>query len=125
MPTGEGSRMDDLAYFRDLYDAFNRRDVNGVLAMMTEDVDWPNAWKSGRLIGHDAVRDYWTEQWAEINPEVTPLSVSERGDGSLAVMVRQVVRSLDDEPLSDGVVVHVYKLRDGLIMRMDVEQPRR
>ena len=39
--------MDDLTYFRGLYEAFNRRDVDGVLAMMSDDVDWPNAWISG------------------------------------------------------------------------------
>jgi ketosteroid isomerase-like protein len=115
--------MDHLAYFRDVYDGFNRRDVKRVLAMMTEDVLWPNAWKGGRLVGRDAVRAYWAEQWAEINPEVTPLSVSERGDGTLAVKVRQVVRSLDGETLSDDEVVHVYQMRNGLIARMDVEQP--
>lgn len=125
MPTSERGRTADFAFFRDLYDAFNRRDANGVKAMMTEDVDWPNAWKGGRLIGRGAVRNYWTEQWAAINPKVTPLSVTERPDGRFAVVVRQRVRSLDGEMLSDGVVVHVYELRDGLIIRMDVEQPRR
>jgi nuclear transport factor 2 (NTF2) superfamily protein len=114
--------MDYLAYFRDVYDGFNRRDAKRVLAMMTEDVLWPNAWKGGRLVGRDAVRAYWTEQWEEINPEVTPLSVSERDDSRLAVKVRQVVRSLDDETLSDGEIVHVYEMRDGLIARMDAEQ---
>jgi hypothetical protein len=38
------------------------------------------------------------------------------------VKVRQVVRSLDDETLSDGEIVHVYEMRDGLIARMDAEQ---
>jgi hypothetical protein len=39
--------VDDLAYFRDVYDAFNRRDVDRVLAEMSIDVDWPNAWQGG------------------------------------------------------------------------------
>jgi ketosteroid isomerase-like protein len=30
-----------------LYEAFNRRDIDGVLAMMSDDVDWPSAWKGG------------------------------------------------------------------------------
>jgi ketosteroid isomerase-like protein len=115
--------MDHLAYFQELYEAFNRRDVDGVLSMMSEDVDWPNAWKGGRLLGRDAVRDYWTAQWAEIDPHVEPLSVSERDDGSLAVIVRQVVRSPAGELLGDGEVVHVYRLADGSIRRMDVEEP--
>lgn len=117
--------MDHLVYFQALYAAFNGRDADGVLAMMADDVDWPNAWKGGRLVGREAVRDYWTAQWAEIDPRVEPLSVVERPDGSLAVAVRQVVRSLSGELLADGEVAHVYRLRDGLIVRMDVEEPER
>jgi hypothetical protein len=116
--------MDDLAYFRDVYDAFNRRDVDRVLAKMSVEVDWPNAWQGGRLVGHDAVRSYWLEQWAEIDPVVTPLAVSRRDNSSLAVMVCQVVRSLDGQTLSEGEVVHAYEVRDGLIRRMDVEEAR-
>jgi hypothetical protein len=115
--------MDHLAHFQGLYEAFNRRDVDGVLAMMSAEVDWPNAWKGGRLVGRDAVRDYWTAQWQEIDPNVEPLSVTERADGGLAVTVRQVVRSADGQLLGDAEVVHVYRLDDGLIRRMDVEEP--
>ncbi len=116
--------MDHLAYFQVLYEAFNRRDAEGVLAMMSDQVDWPNAWKGGRLVGREAVRDYWAAQWAEIDPRVEPLSVAERPDGGLAVAVRQVVRSPDGKVLSDGEVVHVYQLDDELIVRMDVEEPQ-
>jgi ketosteroid isomerase-like protein len=115
--------MDHVAHFRGLYQAFNRRDIDGVLAMMSDEVDWPNAWKGGRLHGREAVREYWTAQWAEIDPQVEPLAVTERADGRLAVTVRQVVRSGDGQLLSDQEVVHVYRLDDGLISRMDVEQP--
>lgn len=117
--------MDHLTMFEGLYDAFNRRDADGVLAMMSADVDWPNAWQGGRLLGREAVRDYWSAQWAEIDPRVQPLSVTERADGSVAVTVRQVVRSLDGELVADSEVLHVYRLHDGLIVRMDVEEPER
>jgi hypothetical protein len=116
--------MDYMASFGELYAAFNRRDIDGVLVRMSDDVDWPNAWKGGRLVGREAVRDYWTAQWAEIDPHVEPLSAAERPDGGLAVAVRQVVRSCDGEVVSDSEVVHVYHLVDGLIRRMDVEEPQ-
>lgn len=99
--------------------------MDRVLAMMSDDVDWPNAWKGGRLVGRDAVRDYWTAQWSEIDPHVEPTSVTERADGSLAVVVRQVVRSMGGEVLTDGEVIHVYRLAGGLIRSMDVEAPER
>jgi hypothetical protein len=113
----------NLERFHRLYEAFNRRDIDAVLAMMSNEVDWPNAWKGGRMTGREAVREYWTAQWAEIDPRVEPLSMTERADGSLAVRVRQVVRSCDGTPLGEGEVVHVYRIRDGLIDRMDVEGP--
>ena len=115
--------MDHLAHFHRLYEAFNGRDLDAVLAMMGDEVDWPNAWKGGRLVGRDPVRDYWTAQWAEIDPRVEPLAVTKRADGKVAVTVRQLVRSPDGQVLSDGEVIHVYQLDDGLIRRMDVEEP--
>ncbi len=115
--------MDHLAHFRGLYEAFNRRDIDAVLAMLSDEVDWPNAWKGGRLTGREAVRNYWTAQWAEIDPNVEPLSAIERADGSLAVRVRQVVRSPEGQLLGEGEVLHVYRMHDGLIDRMDVEKP--
>jgi hypothetical protein len=60
--------MDHIAMFHGLYEAFNRRDAIGVLAMMSEEVDWPNAWKGGRLVGREAVRDYWIAQWRRSIP---------------------------------------------------------
>lgn len=114
--------MTDEERLRSMYAAFNARDIDAVLAAMTEDVDWPNAWEGGRVRGQEAVRAYWTRQWAEIDPRVDPISIAARPNGAVAVDVQQVVRSLDGELLSDGRVVHVYALRDGLVARMDVEQ---
>jgi hypothetical protein len=111
----------DEEMLRSLYSAFNARDIDSVLAAMTEDVDWPNAWEGGRLHGQKAVRAYWVRQWAEIDPRVEPMAIVTRPDGAVAVDVHQVVRSPEGALLSDGRVVHVYALRDGLVARMDVE----
>ncbi len=35
--------MDRRAFFDELYEAFNRRDIDALLAMMSDEVDWPNA----------------------------------------------------------------------------------
>jgi|1186.fasta_scaffold1180315_2 hypothetical protein len=106
---------------RRIYDAFNARDVEAVLASVREDVDWPNAWEGGRVRGREPVRDYWARQFAAIDPSVTPVAFAERPDGGVAVTVHQVVRALDGALLSEGDVLHVYALRDGLVARMDVE----
>jgi hypothetical protein len=94
-----------------------------VLAAMTDDVESPNAWEGGRLRGKQAVRDYWERQWAEIDPHVEPVAITPRPGGDVAVEVDQVVRTPAGELLSDSRVVHVYTLRDGLVARMEVEEP--
>lgn len=58
------------------YAAFNARDIDAALALMTEDVAWPRAFKGGFVHGHEAIRAYWKEQWSEINPSVKPVSFS-------------------------------------------------
>ena len=107
---------------RDLYDAFNARDVEAVLAAVTEDVDWPNAWEGGRVHGKDAVRSYWARQWAEIDPRVEPVAIEPLDGGRVVVEVEQVVRDLDGEVVASGRVQHVYEMRGGLVARMDVEE---
>jgi hypothetical protein len=114
-----GKRLDML---RAMYAAFNARDIDAVLAQMTDDVDWPNAWEGGRLAGRAAVREYWTRQWAEIEGTVEPIELTERPDGTVAVRVHQVVRSPDGKLLDDREVVHVYAFRGDLVARMDVEE---
>lgn len=105
---------------RDLYAAFNARDIESALAAMDPDVDWPNAWEGGRLHGHSAVREYWTRQFAAIDGRVEPVSVTQCADGRTAVAVHQTVRSLDGELIAEEDVTHTYTVRSGRIVRMDV-----
>jgi ketosteroid isomerase-like protein len=105
-----------------MYRAFNDRDIDAVLRQMSTDVDWPNAWQGGRVHGHDAVRDYWTRQWAAIAATVAPVSFTLRADGSIAVEVDQLVCGLDGATIVEGRVVHVYAFSDALIARMDIEE---
>jgi hypothetical protein len=105
---------------RAAYDAFNARDIDAALALMAPDVDWPNAWEGGRVVGHDAVREYWTRQWREIDPHVEAVAFDERSPDEVAVDVHQVVRTLDGDVVADEHVTHVYRFRDGLVERMDV-----
>jgi nuclear transport factor 2 (NTF2) superfamily protein len=105
-----------------LYDAFNARDVDRVLAALAADVHWPNGWEGGFVDGHDEVRDYWRRQWAEIDPHVEPKQMEERGDGTVAVRVHQVVRDLDGNQIADSEVIHVYRFENGLVIEMRIEE---
>jgi nuclear transport factor 2 (NTF2) superfamily protein len=117
-PTGAPDFTERL---RSLYAAFNARDIDVVLAAMTADVDWPNAWEGGRLRGKDQVRDYWTRQWAEIDPRVEPTEFRTLRDGRVSVEVDQIVRDRSGALLSANTVRHLYTFSDGLVARMDVE----
>lgn len=107
---------------RSLYAAFNARDIDTLLAVMTPDVDWPNGWEGGRVVGRDGVRDYWARQWAAIDPSVAPTAITERPDGSIEVTVHQVVRDASGAVVVDGEVRHVYAFRGDLVRRMTIEE---
>ncbi len=106
---------------RAVYAAFNSRDLESVTERMHAEIDWPNAWEGGRVLGRDRVLEYWHRQLEEISSEVQPLSFVEEPDGAITVAVHQVVRdSRSGALLSDSHVRHCYRLEDGLIVRMDV-----
>ena len=112
------------AILRQLYQDFNARRIDAILTHMHTDVQWPKAFEGGYVSGHDEVRNYWTRQWAEINPSVEPIGFDERPDGTVAVTVHQIVKDLQGELLFDGTVKHVYTLQDDLLRRMDIELPQ-
>jgi organic hydroperoxide reductase OsmC/OhrA len=114
-------RADDEALLRRAYAAFNARDIDAALGLMAPGVDWPNGMEGGRVAGREAVRAYWTRQFGLIDSHVEPNAFTARDDGRVAVDVHQVVRSLDGDVISDGRVVHVYAIEDGLVARMDIE----
>ena len=109
---------------RSAYRAFNARDIDAAVELMDPEVDWPNAWEGGRVVGRAAVRDYWTRQFAAISSTVEPQGFTEEPEGSVTVDVHQVVRdSTTGELISDSRVRHRYRFRNGLIARMDVLEP--
>jgi ketosteroid isomerase-like protein len=112
--------MDDLVgLVRAGYAAFNARDIEGALAAMTEDVEWANGWEGGYVHGHDGVRSYWTRQWQELDPHVTPMEIDVEGD-TVDVLVDQVVSGPDGTEVRAGMVRHRYIVRGGRIARMDI-----
>lgn len=102
------------------YAAFNKRDIDGALELMTEDVTWPRASEGGRVIGKEEIRAYWTRQWAEFDPHVEPLAITEGDGGKIRVRVHQVIRELQGRVLSDTEVLHVFTMNSGLIAAMDL-----
>ena len=102
------------------YSAFNKRDIDGALALMTPDVSWPKASEGGKIIGKEEVRAYWTRQWSEFDPHVEPLAITEEDGDKIRVRVHQLVKSLQGDVLADSEVLHVFTVKSGLIAAMDL-----
>jgi ribosomal protein S18 acetylase RimI-like enzyme len=105
---------------RRAYEAFNARDIQGALATMHPEVDWPNAMEGGRVHGHAEVREYWERQWGAFDSRVQPLRIEQGCDGGVVATVHQLVRDLAENVVSDETVEHHYVIAGGLIERMDV-----
>ena len=118
-----GAASADIALLHSAYAAFNARDIDAALALMTPDVSWPKAFKGGFVHGIEEVRAYWTEQWREINPHVEPLAFHQQDDGDMVVEVRQVVRDLAGALLADASAGHRFTIKDGRIQRMEICPP--
>ncbi|HUA92861.1 MAG TPA: nuclear transport factor 2 family protein [Terracidiphilus sp.] len=102
------------------YSAFNRRDIDGALALMTEYVSWPKASEGGSVIGKEEIRAYWTRQWREFDGRVEPLSIIEEEGGKIRVRVHQLVKNPQGDVLWDGEVLHVFTVNNGLIAAMEL-----
>ncbi|MDB9529285.1 nuclear transport factor 2 family protein [Oscillatoria sp. CS-180] len=110
----------EIELLRTAYAAFNARDIDAAIALMTADVHWPRAFKGGFVRGPEEVRAYWTEQWSEIDSHVEPVAFHTEGDGQILVEVHQVVRDLGGTVLADEHVGHRFTLEQGLIQAMEV-----
>jgi hypothetical protein len=102
------------------YSAFNKRDIDGALALMAQDVSWPKASEGGKVVGKEEIRAYWTRQWGEFDPHVEPLAITEGDGGKVHVRVHQLVKDLQGKVLSDSEVLHVFTVNAGLIAAMDL-----
>lgn len=115
--------IDAKAIIAQAYSAFNRRDIDGTLALMTENVSWPKAAEGGRVVGKEEIRAYWTRQFSQFDPRVEPVAITEEDGGQrnevrYRVRVHQLIRSLEGNVLSDSEVLHIYTLNGGLITAM-------
>jgi hypothetical protein len=111
-----------------LYEDFNARDIDSVLAMLTEDVMWANAMDGGHARGHEGIREYWTRQWSMVSPHVEPVGFRKVEDGSIFVEVVQTIRDLDGKLLQtqthglrDKTVDHIFQFKEGRVSRFDVQ----
>ena len=112
----------DVEFLERVYERFNARDIEAVLAVLHTDVTWANGMEGGHVHGREAVRSYWTRQWATLDPRVEPTGFSAGADGEIVVEVHQTVRDLQGAVLADQMVGHIFRIENGLITRFDIRE---
>jgi ketosteroid isomerase-like protein len=107
----------------DAYRCFNGRDVDRLLSMMTDDVEWPDVPNQTVLRSKEQIREYWLGQFAVTDPQAVPTDFEPgAGDDEIVAVVEQEVRDLGGQVLVERREVrHRYSFRDGLVRRMVVE----
>jgi hypothetical protein len=113
--------MDFRTLLIQLYQDFNSRQIDAVLAHMHPEVRWPNGWEGGYVSGHEQVRAYWLRQWQQIDPIVEPISFDLQPDGRVAIKVHQIIKSLEGQILSDTLLLHIYTFVNGKVQTMAIE----
>jgi ketosteroid isomerase-like protein len=111
-----------MALLRRAYRLFNDRHVDQLLALMTEDVEWPDVAGHAVLHGKDAIRPSWEAQFAVAEPGVNPTEFRAIGDDVVAV-VDQRVFDKQGALLAEDVVYHRYSFTSRLVSRMVVVSP--
>jgi hypothetical protein len=119
VPNNERTSLLERAYV-----LFNQRDIAPLLALMVDDVGWPDVTNDVELHSKPAIRAYWEGQFAVAQPQVVPTEFIEVGDDVVAT-VDQRVFDLDDKLIGEPMTVfHRYSFRGRLISRMVVHQRR-
>jgi len=114
---------DIQSFFHNIYENFNNRKIDLVIANMADDVQWANGMDGGYVYGRDGVRQYWERQFGLISSNVTPLQIDKEND-VVKISVHQVVHDLDGNLLADEMVDHFFEMKDGKIARFDIGATR-
>ena len=100
------------------YKSYNESDIDALLQVMCEDVNWMNALTGDRIRGHAEMREVWLLQQTSLDVQTEPIRIYEE-DGRTVVLVREIMREVGGRLLMDQEMEHVFTFRDGLVERMD------
>lgn len=107
-------------FFQNLYQAFNKREVETVISLMHPDVKWANGMEGGFVYGRDAVREYWQRQFEMIQPQLEPLNFETDENNRSIITVHQIVRDLGGNLLMEKTVRQIFTFEDGLIRVFEI-----
>ncbi len=120
-PAGDASELavpseQDRRLLARAYAAYNRQDLDALLALVSDDIEWPDGPRT--LHGRAQVRTYWGDQWSRTRTHDEPVTYAKQADGRTAVTIDQVVYALDGAVLSRGHFLHLHRLDAGRITAM-------
>lgn len=101
------------------YEAFNRQDLDALVGLVSNDIDWPDGPR--RLHGKAEVRDYWIQQWSRTRTHDQPVAFTQHLDGRIAVTIDQVVHAPDGAIISRGRFRHLHRLQSGRLATMHLQ----
>lgn len=112
---------DRAALLTAMFEAFNRKDFDATAAFLHPDADWPNTLGEGRLQGAAAVLNSWREHHGQFDAQVSLVSCEPVGDDGLRARLYYVIRKLDGRLFSEEMGHQLFRFRDGLVARMDLD----
>jgi SnoaL-like domain len=107
-------------FLQNLYDAFNKREIETIISLMRVDVKWANGLEGGFLYGRNAVREYWTNQLQNIQPQLKTLKFETDENNRNIVTVHQIIKDLQGNVLADATVHQIFTIEDGLISLYEI-----
>ncbi|MFW9259291.1 nuclear transport factor 2 family protein [Nostoc sp. CALU 546] len=107
-------------FLQNLYEAFNKGEIETIISVMHPDVKWANGVEGGFVYGRDAVREYWTNQYKVIQVQLETLKFETDKNNRNVVTVHQIVRDLQGNLLADATIEQIFTIEDSLISLYEI-----
>jgi hypothetical protein len=102
------------------YPAFNKRDIDGALALMTDDVSLAQSFGGRQSDREERDPRLLDSTMGRVRSPCRPLAITEEDGGKVRVRVHQIVKDLQGNVLSDSEVLDVFTMNTGLIAAMHI-----
>ena len=110
--------MDEKALAEALYGRFAIRDIEAMLELIRDDVEWVNEPKDIHIKGKEQLRSVWANPDPAVEVQFDILKVAAETNGMLVTVQEKVWK--EGELVFDGPVGHRYTVLEGLIARCDI-----
>jgi SnoaL-like domain len=107
-------------FLQNLYEAFNKGEIETIISVMHPDVKWANGVEGGFVYGRDAVREYWTNQYKVIQVQLETLKFETDESNRNVVAVHQIVRDLQGNLLADATIQQIFTIENSLISLYEI-----